>query len=411
MIRLDVIGSGRSDEREAAEALQRLMCEFWVGLDRDPDSDVRILVDVNCSGQRVKDIDIVVLALFANPPKLKVPARENGLELGRFLLGSLCAVIEVKSHPPDAIKLHGDSLCVRYRDDWHDATRQNGQQVHSLVRHLKHRGVSAPYVYNFIWLRNVARGELAQGRSENNPLPHNLLFKDSGIGNLLTSVWTDWQARHPNTLLLYDDALLIDSDRHTNAPTDFNAISRALTGQEMSLLPARASSVAYADRRGIGFRRNARLLSNASTDYYARRRGGHSLTKLVKSLPALLFLLLVLVGGSLIGIQRLLAWIRPAVQTSRPGSAEFAAFEGRYKCQRKSESYVLTITRESDRLYASSAKGRVELLPLSENEFRGSSDLRGFGNGFAFRRSAKGKVVSLTSSGDDGQPVVCQRVD
>ena len=411
MIRLDVIGSGRSDEREAAEALQHLMREFWVGIDQDPDSDVRILVDVNCSGQRVKDIDIVVLAVFANPPKLKVPARENGLELGRFLLGSLCAVIEVKGHRPDAIKMHGDSLCVRYRDDWHDATRQNGQQVHSLVRHLENRGVSAPYVYNFIWLRNVVRGELAQGRSENNPLPHNLLFKDSGIGNLLTSVWTDWQARHPQTLLLYDDELIIDSDRHTNAPTDFNAISRALTGQEMSLLPARASSIAYADRRGLGYRRNAGSLPNSSTDHYARRRGRDSLTRFVKSLPALLFLLLVLVGGSLIGIQRLLAWIRPAFETSRPASAEFAAFEGRYKCQRRSENYVLTITSESDRLYASSVKGRIELLPVSKNEFRGSQDLGGFGGGFVFRRGAKGQVVGVTSSGDDGQQMICHRID
>jgi hypothetical protein len=411
VIRLDVKGSGQTDEREAAESLQRLMREFWVGIDQDRDSDVRILVDVNCSGQRVKDIDIVVLAVFANPPKLKVPARENGLELGRFLLGSLCAVIEVKSHPPDAIKMHGDSLCVKYRDDWHDATRQNGQQVHSLVRHLEHRGVSAPYVYNFIWLRNVARGELAQGRSENNPLPHNLLFKDSGIGNLLTSVWTDWQARHPNTLLLYDDELLIDSDRHTNAPTDFNAISRALTGQEMSLLPARASSVAYADRRGIGYRRNVGSLPNSSTDHYSQRRRRDSLTRFVKSLPALLFLLLVLVGGSLIGIQRLLAWIRPVVETPRPASAEFAAFEGKYKCQRKSESYVLTISRESDRLYASSAKGRVELLPVSKNEFRGSQELGGSRSTFAFNRNAKGKVMSLTINGNAGQKSVCQPLD
>lgn len=410
MIRLCVIGSDQSDEREGAEALQRLMREFWVGIDEDPYSDIRILVDVNCPGQRVKDIDIVVLAVFARPPKLKVPARENGLELGRFLLGSLCAVIEVKSHPPDAIKMHGDSLCVRYRDDWHDATRQNGQQVHSLVRHLEHRGVSAPYIYNFIWLRNVAREELAQARSENNPLPHNLLFKDSSIGNLLTSVWTDWQARHPHTLLLHDDELLIDSDRHTSAPTDFNAISRALTGQEMSLLPARASSVAFADRRG-GYRRNAGSLPNSAADHYTRSRGGHSFTRLVKSLPALLFLLLVLVGGSLIGIQRLLAWIRPAVQITEKSAIDLAPFEGKYRCQRKSESYVLTINRDGDRLDASSVTGRTELIPISKNEFRDNQDVRDGKGRFVFSRNAKGKVISVTSTGDDGQKVVCQRAD
>lgn len=117
MIRLDVIGSAQLDERAAAESLQGLMREFWPGIEQDPDSDVRILVDVNCPGQAVEDLDIVVLAVFATPRELIVPALDNGSEVGRFLLGSLCAVIEVKSHGRDSVKLEGDRLCVRYGDE------------------------------------------------------------------------------------------------------------------------------------------------------------------------------------------------------------------------------------------------------------------------------------------------------
>lgn len=410
MIRLDVIGEGQSDEREAAEYLQRQMREFWEGIEQDVDSDIRILVDVNCPGQRVEDLDIVVLAVFAKPRGLMVPPRDKNSEGRKFLLASLCAVIEVKNHRRDSIELRGDVLRVKYRDDWHDATRQNGQQVHSLVRHLEQRGLSAPYVYKFIWLRNVTRQELAQGRAENNPPPHNLLFSDSSIGNLFTSVWIDWQAKHPNTLPLYDDKLLIGSDRHPEAPADFDGISQTLTGQEMTLLPARASSITHS-RRGSGYRGQSRpLSSNALTNAQPRRHTGFSFARLARSLPALLILLLIIAGGSLIGIQRLLAWIRPPVQTAGKGSVELAPFEGKYRCQRKSESYVLTLNREGDRLYASSVNGRIELVPVSQNQFQVRSDAT-IKSTFTFIRNAKGKVVSLTSVGDDGQKVVCPRLD
>lgn len=403
MIRLDVIGEGQSDERQAAEHLHRQMREFWEGIESDVDSDIRILVDVNCPGQQVEDLDIVVLAVFSKPRRLMVPARDNNFEGRPFLLGSLCAVIEVKSHRRDSIELRGDVLRVRYRDDWHDATRQNAQQVHSLVRHLEQRGVSAPYVYKFIWLRNVTRQELAQGRANNNPLPHNLLFSDSSIGNLLTSVWIDWQAKHPNTLLLYEDKLLIGSDRHTLAPADFNSISQTLTGQEMTLLPARASSVAHS-RRGSGYRRDA---ANAPTNANSRRPTKYSFTRLVRSLPALLILLLVIAGGSLIGIQRLLAWIRPAAPSAGQSSDEIAALEGKYRCQRKSESYVLTVNRDGDRLYVSSATDRIELVAMSRNQFVADKSNGSLKGTFTFSRNAKGKVLSLMR--DDGK--ACPRVD
>src|SRR5258708_10024230 len=111
---------------------------------------------------------------------------------------------------------------------------------------------------------------------------------------------------------------------------------------------------------------------------------------------------LVVIGSSLIGIQRLLGWIRPAVQTLRQSSTEFASFEGKYKCQRKSESYILTITRENDQLYASSVKGRIELLPVSKNEFGSNQDLDGFRGPVTVSRNPKGKAVSLMNIGDAG---------
>jgi hypothetical protein len=406
VIRLDVIGNGQSAERSAAESLQDLMQKFWVGIEQNPEADVRILVDVNCPGQSVEDIDIVVLAVFAKPSEIMIPARDNGPEIGRFLLGSFCAVIEVKTHRRDSVELRGDVVRVKYRDDWHDATRQSTNQVHSLGGYLEQRGIAVPYIYKFIWLRNVTRQELAQARSVHNPLPHNLLFSDSSMGNLLTSIWIDWQAKHSRNVDLYGDKLLISSDWN-RAPADFNGISRALTSQEMTLLPVRPTRVAR-----TGYNRDAGYLPSDAPGYqHSQRRNRNSFVRLARSLPGLLLLTLVVIGSSLIGIQRLLAWIRPAVQTSRPGSAEFAAFEGKYKCQRRSESYVLTISREGDRLYAGSFKGSIELLPVSKNEFRGNQDPGGFRGTFAFRRNAKGKVVSLTSSGDDGQQVACQRID
>lgn len=250
---------------------------------------------------------------------------------------------------------------------------------------------------------------MAQGRSANNPLPHNLLFSDSRMGNLLTSVWIQWQAKHPNTLVLYGDKLLINSDRHTQAPADFNGISQTLTGQEMTMLPARATSVVQARRERAGYHRYDPFPSNAPADHYSRRHSRLSFARLARSLPGLMFLTFVAIGSFLIGFQRLIAWIQPAAQTSRKNSADFGAFEGKYRCQRKSEPYILTIKREGDRLYASSGKERSELIPVSKNEFRGNSGSGMFKGTFVFSRNATGMIVSVTSSGSDGLSVVCQR--
>lgn len=226
------------------------------------------------------------------------------------------------------------------------------------------------------------------------------------MGNLLTSVWIDWDARHPNTLVLYGDKVLVGSDRHTRAPADFNGISQTLTGRKMTLLPARASSVVQA-----GYRRYAGgAQANASRNQNSRRRTGLSFGRFVRSLPGVLLLAFVVVGSSLLGIQRLFAWMRPAVQTSRQYSVEFASFEGRYKCQDKSGTHMLTVNSEEHRLYANSDREHIELLPTAKNEFRVNQDLEGFTGTLTFSRNAKGKVVSLTRNTDDGQKVVCQRV-
>jgi len=229
------------------------------------------------------------------------------------------------------------------------------------------------------------------------------------MGNLLTSIWIDWQAKHPNTLVLYGDKLLIGSDRHTRAPADFNGISQTLSSKEMTLLPARATSVVQARRERTGYRRDDPFSSNAPVNHYSRPYSRLSLVRLVRSLPGLLFLTFVAIGSFLIGFQRLVDWIQPAVQTSRKSSAEFGAFEGKYRCQRKSESYILTIKREGERLYASSGKERSELIRVSKNEFRGNSGSGMFKGTFVFSRNATGMIVSVTSSGNDGLSVVCPR--
>ena len=406
-----IVGVGGRGEREAAESLKRLILDFWPTLETDVDSDVRILVNVNCTGQKVEDLDLVVLAVFSNPPELKIPALDGSTILDTFLLGSLCAVIEVKTHRRDSVDLSGDVLNVKYKGDWHDATYQNRQQMHALIRYLEHRGLTAPHVYKFIWLRNVTRQELAHGRLADSPLPHNLLCSDSTWGNLLTSLWTDWRAKYPNTELLHNDKLFISSDRPNVALVDFNSVSRVLCGEEMTVQPARASHVVHSPRQTIGSRTvDPSRPFVTERNSYARRRNGISLWKFVRSVPAFLALVLVVGLGSAITMKRLSDWTRgPALQQRTP--LNFAAFPGRYKCQRKSERYTITVTSGSDRLYASSDRGSVELLPVGENEFRAPVGIQELRGKFIFSRNSKGRIVSLTHIPEGGPRLLCSRSD
>lgn len=79
---------------------------------------VTLITGVQCYGQRVVDLDLVVLVNLNHTYGITTPTGQH------LSVRSLCLTIDVKNHPPEWVRFDGNRVSVKYRaqDHWHDAT-------------------------------------------------------------------------------------------------------------------------------------------------------------------------------------------------------------------------------------------------------------------------------------------------
>jgi hypothetical protein len=159
MVKIDIsYADVGSREYKAAEFLRDLLVEEFS--DRE-EGRILIAPNVTCFGQDPKDIDIVIFAEFNVVGRnvwtkvKKLDGEEEGYSWRCINLNNFCFCIEVKDHDSDSIEVQDQKLKVKYRERWHDVTSQNEAQKYSLKRYLTEQIGWAPYICNFIWLRNV----------------------------------------------------------------------------------------------------------------------------------------------------------------------------------------------------------------------------------------------------------------
>ncbi len=157
MIDVIPLGNSSSAEHDAALRLRDLMTEVWPQVETDSRHNVMIFSNVRCLGQRIAEIDIVVLMYLWKPLFMGV-TDDEGEDVH---VKNLCLTIEVKDAPEDMIEFVGNTVRVNYRNKaGHNATDQaDGQQV-SLRNYLRKHGAKAPYVVDLIWLRKFPESKL-----------------------------------------------------------------------------------------------------------------------------------------------------------------------------------------------------------------------------------------------------------
>jgi hypothetical protein len=169
------VADTNTDEGMAAEELRRLMSTAWPWLAESNDDHATIVARARCYGERRQDLDLVVLldltsdrAVFRPTTALKDTAG-NPFDANEVMIKTLALVIEVKGHTPENVRFEGPKVFVKYvrggHAEWHDATQQSDEQVHSLrgyiERNLGHNAV--PWVDNLVWLRSVVAKSLPSG--------------------------------------------------------------------------------------------------------------------------------------------------------------------------------------------------------------------------------------------------------
>jgi hypothetical protein len=169
----EICGDRGEPEYEAAQCLERLIVGEWGELD-GPLQKVSIVTAAQCPGQKVRDIDLLLLVRLKPPLSVHVPgAGELGLP-SEVHVKSLCVTVEVKDHSPDAVEymLNGE-VRVRYPTHWHNASAQSRKQVFSLKGYLEYAPESpVPFIAGVVWLRGVPQRELPSGH-------HNVVGMDA----------------------------------------------------------------------------------------------------------------------------------------------------------------------------------------------------------------------------------------
>jgi hypothetical protein len=161
-----------SNEHHAAEEFGRVIEGASLPSDN---GTISIHSNVILFGQPRPDIDILVLANFPRGFRrmVRLPGKNAAEEVGFF---NFVATIEVKDLETRDIKFENLAASVRYRGEWHSVTSQSEGQKFSVKSFFTEELGWAPWVYNFIWFRNLAKNDLPSFR--NNYLAADSTFDD-----------------------------------------------------------------------------------------------------------------------------------------------------------------------------------------------------------------------------------------
>jgi len=172
---IEIVGLPGNPEYEAALQLKEAFIRTWPGIDSSPvESDhIKIASRAKLSGQKVSDIDIVVVANLRT--KRYVIAKAGTLDAdGSSIAGlkvrvrSFVVAVEVKDHSEHSIICEAGGVKVSYSDGWKDATGQNEDQRYSLMNYLRDNTAENPWVYRCLILRGIQ--ELPKHRGVTHPI-------------------------------------------------------------------------------------------------------------------------------------------------------------------------------------------------------------------------------------------------
>lgn len=172
---IEILGSDVGSERLAAEELKALFELAWPDIVSSRLLNVDIFAGAKLYGQRIQDIDLLVLVDFEDAPKA-VSFRGD-----RITLGSACIAIETKDHDPRGVRFEWNKVYVHYDDGWSDVTEKGFRQMHSLRAYLRESGVEKARVQDLIWLRGVPTADLPSG-------PHNIIGADATAESIVVQL-------------------------------------------------------------------------------------------------------------------------------------------------------------------------------------------------------------------------------
>lgn len=178
--------SDNSPEFSAAVELKEML-ENLFSVFPDAKGNVYIGYSLTLSGQKVRDIDLLIYGEVENcilksfyAPSVKEQKKDLSIE-------SFCFVIELKDHPISKVMTSNTHLYVNYKDTWKDVSNQSEAQKYSFMNYFYRAKGYKPFVCNLLWFRQISPESMKRLKvagNEMNVLPSEFTLQDLATQNI-----------------------------------------------------------------------------------------------------------------------------------------------------------------------------------------------------------------------------------
>ena len=184
---IEITGISEGDEYTAAKRLERRMLDLWPDLARSRADVVRIFVGLKMHGQKLEDVDLVVIGSFETArdfdPEWKFYSRGGEAFTPRSArVRNFALVVEVKSHDASGVRFENTAAFVRYVrngvESWECVTEKNRTQMFEFKKWLDRFGLDHVHVQNLVLFTGLKERDLP-------PRPNVCIAGDTSFERLL----------------------------------------------------------------------------------------------------------------------------------------------------------------------------------------------------------------------------------
>lgn len=182
-----ISGVTEGDEYAAAKRLERRLLDLWPDLARSKTDMVRIFVGLKMHGQKIEDLDLVVIGTLAEAREFDVEWKFYPRDGEPFTpklakVRNFALVIEVKSHTATGIRFENSVAFVRYvrngQPSWECVTEKNRAQMFEFKKWLDRFGLDYVHLQNLVLFTGLKERDLP-------PRPHVCIASDTSFERIL----------------------------------------------------------------------------------------------------------------------------------------------------------------------------------------------------------------------------------
>jgi len=249
-----ISGVTEGDEYAAAKRLERRLLDLWPDLARSKTDIVRIFVGLKMHGQKIEDLDLVVVGTFAEARQFDVewkfyprdgePFTPKSAKVRNFAL-----VIEVKSHTATGVRFENSVASVRYvrngQSSWECVTEKNRAQMFEFKKWLDRFGLDHVHVQNLVLFTGLKERDLP-------PRPHVCIASDTSFERILNVLGqvTSPREQGRRVTLSYGSEEAFDRLLAPNSPLFMTLEPTPLDRRRMDLIAKTALPDAWLDDLG-----------------------------------------------------------------------------------------------------------------------------------------------------------------